>query len=293
MTPLPLAAKNGHIEMMRFLLDRGERRRHLTPTAGEIGCERGNHRAALGDRWRHNRDSWGGVMDGAMIRLLTVVVLMGVAASAAVAECDDRPGPGIDWSGCTKARLLLGGRDLQNANLQRADLSGTDLREADLSGANMTEADLSRTRLAEAILKGADFTKAMLIRADLQGANLSSARLTKAELPRANLSNAILVDSNLEKAELGRAVLVHANLTRAILKRAYLARSDLRQAQLSNADLTDAELYLADLRGADLSQVLGLVEAQLEETCGDDTTKLPAGLAAPRSWPCASADEDD
>ena len=78
-----------------------------------------------------------------------------------------------------------------------------------------------------------------------------------------------------------------------VLKRAYLARADLRQAQLSKADLSDVELYLADLRGADLSQALGLVQAQLEETCGDDTTKLPAGLAPPPSWPCASAGEDD
>ena len=127
-----------------------------------------------------------------------------------MADCGDRPGPGIDWTSCTKSNLLLGGEDLKNANLQRANLSGTDLREADLSGANMTETDLSRGRLAKVTLKGANFTKAMLNRADLQGADLSSAQLAKAELPRANLSNAILVGSNLEKAELGRAVLVHA-----------------------------------------------------------------------------------
>ena len=86
---------------------------------------------------------------------------------------------------------------------------------------------------------------------------------------------------------------MHANLTGAVLKRAYLARADLRQAQLSKADLSDAELYLADLRGTDLSQALGLVQAQLEETCGDKTTKLPSDLAPPPSWPCASAGEND
>ena len=70
-------------------------------------------------------------------------------------------------------------------------------------------------------------------------------------------------------------------------------RAYVVQAQLSKADLSDAELYLADLRGTDLSQALGLVQAQLEETCGDKTTKLPADLAPPPSWPCASAGEND
>ena len=143
-------------------------------------------------------------MHNGMIRLLTVVLLLWAAGSSAMADCGDRPGPGIDWTGCTKSKLLLSGQVLENANLQRADLSETDLREADLSGANMTETDLSGARLAKATLKGANFTKAMLIRSDLQGADLSSAQLAKAEMPRANLSNAILVGSNLEKAELGR-----------------------------------------------------------------------------------------
>jgi ABC-type microcin C transport system permease subunit YejB len=53
-----------------------------------------------------------------------------------------------------------------------------------------------------------------------------------------------------------------------------------------------AELYLADLRGADLSRAQNLVQEQLVETCGDEATKLPAGLAVPPEWPCASQDEE-
>jgi Pentapeptide repeats (8 copies) len=117
--------------------------------SGNLRRERRNYfRSRCNNGWRYNL-----VMNSGMIRFLTVVALMCAAASSAMADCGDRPRPGVDWTGCTKSRLLLGGQDLQNANLQRADLSGTDFRKADLSGANMTEADLSRARLTEATLK--------------------------------------------------------------------------------------------------------------------------------------------
>jgi hypothetical protein len=56
--------------------------------------------------------------------------------------------------------------------------------------------------------------------------------------------------------------------------------------------MTETDLHLADLGGADLSQVRGLEQAQLAETCGDETTKLPAGIAPPASWPCTTAEEE-
>ena len=98
--------------------------------------------------------------------------------------------------------------------------------------------------------------------------------------------------SNLEKAELGRALLVNADLTDANLERAYLARADLRNARLTGANLRGAEFYLADLRGADIAGAQNLTQEQLEDSCGDDTTSLPPGLAAPPTWPCASQEGD-
>jgi uncharacterized protein YjbI with pentapeptide repeats len=102
----------------------------------------------------------------------------------------------------------------------------------------------------------------------------------------------VLVGANLEKAELGRAVLVNADLGNVNLRNAYLARADLRGARLAGADLSGAEFYLADLRGADLSQATGLAQSQLNETCGNETTKLPPDIDPPAAWPCASRGED-
>jgi uncharacterized protein YjbI with pentapeptide repeats len=116
--------------------------------------------------------------------------------------------------------------------------------------------------------------------------------MVKTELHRVRLDRANLTGANLEKAELGRASLENADLAGANLTRAYLARADLRHAALAGADLTEAELHLADLGGVDLSQAHGLKQTQLDESCGDDSTKLPAGIARPAAWPCTTADEN-
>jgi uncharacterized protein YjbI with pentapeptide repeats len=227
------------------------------------------------------------VVHSRLIWSLAILSLICGFAATGRAGCSDRPGPGVNWSGCTKVNRLMSGYDFHGANLIRANLGESDLSGADLAGAMLSYAIMTRTRLAGAILRKADLTKATLDRADLSGADLSAALLVKAGLPRANLTDARLVGSNLEKAELGRALLVNADLTGAVLAGTNLTRADLRKSRLLNADLRNAQLNWADLRGADLSQASGLVQAQLLQTCGDDTTRLPSGVTPPSPWSCA------
>jgi hypothetical protein len=47
---------------------------------------------------------------------------------------------------------------------------------------------------------------------------------------------------------------------------------------LTGADFRGADLTHAVLRAADLSSARGLRQDQLDEACGDGTTKLPRGL---------------
>ncbi|NKB54205.1 MAG: hypothetical protein GKR97_18675 [Rhizobiaceae bacterium] len=48
---------------------------------------------------------------------------------------------------------------------------------------------------------------------------------------------------------------------------------------------------LAKMReGVDLSGVANLSQEQLELSCGENDTQLPAGLTAPAKWPCGSDD---
>ena len=59
---------------------------------------------------------WLAVLSASLGMLLSVPVL---------AECDDSPKPQVDWTKCTKMRLVLTNSDLSGAKLERTNLSST------------------------------------------------------------------------------------------------------------------------------------------------------------------------
>ena len=88
-------------------------------------------------------------------------------------------------------------------------------------------------------------------------------------------------------------MLANADLSDATLIDAYLVRADLRGTIFGKANVTEANFDLAVLHGSDLSQVVGLIQAQIERACGDATTTLPPGISPPPSWPCTTVETDD
>jgi hypothetical protein len=91
----------------------------------------------------------------------------------------------------------LGGADLHDANLFRADLTHAKLNEAnlrgaDLRGANLMDANLNLTDLGGASLNFANLYAARLNEANLRGANLMAANLNVANLRGADLTQAQL-----------------------------------------------------------------------------------------------------
>lgn len=235
-----------------------------------------------------------------------------MATSPANAGCRDQARPGVDWSECQKARLMIGGIDLSGGIFVQTFFTSSDLRGADLSGADLTLAEFSLASLAGANLSGANLEKAVATRADLSGADLSNARLFAAEISRSNLQDANLTGADLTNSEMNRSDFTRADLTGAIMQRAELARivltdatisgvsfaysnlsrSNLIDVHLGNADLTGSYTFLTRIGGADLSQTTGLTNWQLSLACGTSETKLPAGLVAPESWPCPDYDDD-
>ena len=183
--------------------------------------------------------------------------------------------------------------DLRNANLRAASLVGAVLegavlsggrmyavgdrppRGADLEGANLRQAHLAGAALALTNLSKADLSWAHLEGADLQSANLESANLSYSFSAGANLHDANLVKADLRGARLMGAVLANANLIGAKLVGSELADADLSGANLKNADLARANLIDADFMSAQ-----NLTQSQLDEACGDETTKLAPGLKA-------------
>jgi uncharacterized protein YjbI with pentapeptide repeats len=95
---------------------------------------------------------------------------------------------GVDLWGEVYLLKLLGGAQLQGADLHSAELQGADLAHAQLQGANLRNAGL----------QGAD-----LVSARLQGADLGSARLAGASLQDSELRLALLSDVSLWRARPG------------------------------------------------------------------------------------------
>lgn len=201
---------------------------------------------------------------------------------------------------------------LEPAKLQEADLRRAWLNETDFKGANLREAKLGAAHLNGAQLQGACLLGADLQKADLNKANLGEAMITQlceqdplnpckdppmlmpCEAKTCNAGTQPLdthpapsdcaqqqvcfcdgndTDPSSEK----KWFLPGTNLQEARLQGACLQGVRLQGANLHNADLTGA-----DLRGVDLSQTKGLTQEQIDKTCTDATTVLPAGLNKPQ-----------
>jgi uncharacterized protein YjbI with pentapeptide repeats len=123
---------------------------------------------------------------------------------------------------------------------------------------------------------------ASLAGAQLANIDLHCVLLMESDLRRANLSCAIL-----ERAVLRKSDFRGSDLRRAVLDGADLCRADLSGADLRGASLVSAFLKRTDLAGADLSTARGLTADQIQDAYGDDRTRLPHGIARPRSWGAA------
>src|SRR4051794_25545343 len=236
-----------------------------------------------------------------------LIAFLGLAlAQSAQAGCQDAPGPRVDWTGCSRNLLMLGGDDLTEGVFSRAILTSTGFRRAKLARAKLDEAELSFTRFEEADLSGADLSKAVgwkanFARANLDHANLSGTDLSrvifvdakiagadfrKSEVSRADFSRADLTGADLSKAQLVRAVFTDAKLSGVRFTHADLARANLKELDLAGVDFARAYLFQARLEGADLSRAVGLTQDQLALACGTTETKLPARMVQPDTWPC-------
>lgn len=211
-------------------------------------------------------------------------------APAAEAGCSDSPSAGIDWSGCRKRNLILSGYDFSDGNLNKADLFASDMRETKMVGTDLTRAIMTRVNISESILTRANLSKVDGGRMVLHDVELTDSSFEKAELFRADFSRSNLTNANLNKTELGRANFSESNLTGAQITFTNLARANFKDAILVGTDLGRSWTYLTQFEGVDLSQVSNLSQQQLNLSCGNSDTKLPAGLTAPAKWPCGSDD---
>ncbi len=206
---------------------------------------------------------------------------------ARAADCSSMASPSIDWQGCNKTSLVLQGSDLGGANLTETDFTYTDLRNANLAGANLEKSTLIRSSLAGAKADKANFSRVEAYRTSFAGMSAQGSSFASAELSRVDFAGANLTGSDFQKAELSRASFGTATLTGSRFTLANLSRADLHAIKVEGPiDYTGAFLFLTRIEGMDLSAATGLTQPQVDLTCGDSATKLPAGLNPGPYWPC-------
>ena len=231
------------------------------------------------------------------VGLLTVLSLglaMALPVVARAADCRGDAGSSVDWSQCDKRLLMLGGSDLSGANLSRTDFTYTDLRNSALKGANFEKAKLVRTALSGSKAEGTKFNKAEAYRGDFSGVAAAGATFVSAEMQRALFVGADLTKTDFSKAELGRANFEKATLTGSKFTLANLSRARFEMSVFEGPlDFENAFMLLTRIEGVDLSAATGLQQAQIQLACGDASTKLPADITAPTTWPCADEVEDE
>lgn len=230
-------------------------------------------------------------MKTASRRALVLMLLVALSPLSVVlahaGDCRSSPDSKVDWSGCYKRQLMLGGSNLQNSNLYDADLSFTDLSNANLQSADLEKATLIRTLLAGSKADGARFDRIEAYRSEMSHMSAVDATFVSAEMQRVSLRGANLAGADFTKAELGRVNFEKAILTGSKFKLANMSRVNLNNARLDGTvDFDEAFMFRTRIEGVDLSTAKGLKQDQVDLACGDSKTRLPAGLVPSPDWPC-------
>jgi uncharacterized protein YjbI with pentapeptide repeats len=127
--------------------------------------------------------------------------------------------------------------------------------------------------LSEANLSNSDMWNADFNHADLVKAKLLGVQGYWIEFGDADLSGADLTDAKLYYAQMDETEIANANLTRTDLSGA-----NLRDVNFENVIVEGTIFTNANLAEADLTQSRGLTQQQIDSSCTDMLTKLPAGI---------------
>ena len=184
--------------------------------------------------------------------------------------------------------LVLRGRDLRFARLDRTDLHQADLTGADLEGASLVGADLRGALLlcADGNALAATQDRRIAGCVSARRANLARAKLKDVRMAGIDLTGARLEEADLEACDLKQAVLAGASLHNALLQRAELTGVSAQGANFTGASLQGADFTGAWLAGADFTnsglQAAVLAQASLVGATLRDTDLEAADLGRAR-----------
>lgn len=218
---------------------------------------------------------------------------------------------GVDFRGANLRHLYAEGGFWANSKFSGADLSygflgAVYLGGADFSRSNLTGALIIST-LENAKLVGANLSNVRMNgkfkKADFRGANLGGAFFINADfsqtfLAGTNFQSAIFENVNFEEATFSGPYPIFDNeasidlpgYSFVITKNTQEGSSDLSKViihggSFKNANLQGVKFSKTKFFDVDLSEALELTQAQIDEACVDEKTKLPVGLKLPEPCP--------
>ena len=129
---------------------------------------------------------------------------------------------------------------------------------------------------------GASCPGCNLFQSDMSGLEIPGRNYAGARLRQADLSLAVLNRANLSRTDLRGVNAYGGVFSSARFTGANLTHADCVGAYLQGANLAGANLTGTNFSGAEMDRALGLTQAQLNQACGDESTRLPKGLTLPR-----------
>ena len=128
---------------------------------------------------------------------------------------------------------------------------------------------------------GANCAGCNLFQADLGNLTLKNRNLSRARLRQSDMSAAIMNGTNFSGADLRDVNAYGALFTGANFTGADLTNATFVGAYLQGAKLSGANLSGANFSGAEMDRASGLTQSQLNQACGDESTRLPSGMSIP------------
>ncbi len=176
--------------------------------------------------------------------------------------------------------------DLRGSSFERANLTGAllavNLKEGNFLGANLTNTNL-QGKYQKVDFRGANLEKAFILRSNMQqalfaGTNFQAAIIDYVDFEGANFSGpypSFKDPKNFPNFGHFEPVEGAANFSYATLVSVSFKKTNIQGVEFTKTKFFDV----------DLSEAKGLTQAQIDEACVDEKTKLPPGIKRPDPCP--------
>ncbi|WNM62467.1 pentapeptide repeat-containing protein [Candidatus Nitrospira neomarina] len=192
---------------------------------------------------------------------------------------------GADLSYAFLMAVYLGGADFSRSNLTGALMLST-LENAKLLGANLANVRMGG-KYKKADFRGANFGKAFIINADFSQTFLAGTTFESAIFDAVNFEQAIfsgpypIFDNQASIESPGISLVIEKTKEGT----SDFSNAVFRFGNFNKTNLEGVKFFKTKFFDVDLSGSQGLAQAQIDEACVDEKTKLPVGIKRPNPCP--------